>query len=191
MPEAARIYEHRWSVRRPRFVIRAFGVCSTLVAASGCATTALLEQQLIKTNTQTVLAFEETVFNKHEVQVAFEHYIGEGFVEHDPALAAKVDGTGSDSRQRAQRGYRLLIGREGADARRNVERSIAQGDLVATQSRWSHALPGAAVFETVDIYRLQQGRIVEHWDVLEPVDRTPETGRRAGGDAIPGESLPP
>lgn len=191
MPEAARIHEHRSSARRPRFFIRAFGVCSTLVAASGCATTALLQQQLTKTNTQTVLAFEETVFNKHEVQVAFEHYIGEGFVEHDPALGAKPAAAGSDSRQDARRAYRMLIAREGADAHRSVERSIAQGDLVATQARWSHALPGASVLETVDIYRLQQGRIVEHWDVLEPVDRTPGSGGKAGGDAVPGESLPP
>jgi hypothetical protein len=72
---------------RTHRLIRAFGVGSLLLAASGCATTALLEQELVKTNTQTVLAFEETVFNKHEVQEAFRHYIGEGFIEHDPRLA--------------------------------------------------------------------------------------------------------
>jgi predicted SnoaL-like aldol condensation-catalyzing enzyme len=163
---------------RHRFLMRAFGVCSTIVAASGCATSALLEQELTKTNTQTVLAFEETVYNKHEVQQAFEHYVGEGFVEHDARLAAA--GRGGDGRA-AERAYRALIAREPADAHRVVTRSIAQGELVATQSLWNRGARTGNAVSVVDIYRLREGRIVEHWDVIDG----------AGGDAVRGASLPP
>jgi predicted SnoaL-like aldol condensation-catalyzing enzyme len=159
-------------------LIRAFGVCSTIVAASGCATSALLEQELTKTNTQTVLAFEATVYNKHEVQEAFEHYVGEGFVEHDARLAGAPAAAVGVA---AERAYRALIAGEAANAHRTFTRSIAQGELVATQSQWNRGERTGDVLSVVDIYRLRQGRIVEHWDVLGG----------SGGDAVPGESLPP
>lgn len=169
-------------------LIRAFGVCSTIVAASGCATSALLEQELTKTNTQTVLAFEETVYNKHEVQQAFEHYIGAGFVEHDARLVADP---GSADGAAAERAYRALIAREAADAHRVFTRSIAQGQLVATQSLWNRDSRTGDAVSVVDIYRLREGRIVEHWDVIEAGGQRGGAVRGAGGDAVPGASLPP
>jgi predicted SnoaL-like aldol condensation-catalyzing enzyme len=159
---------------RPRTLIRALGVCSTIVAASGCATSALLEQELTKTNTQTVLAFEATVYNKHEVQQAFEHYIGEGFVEHDARLAGAPSRRGAAT---AERAYAALIAAEAPQAHRIFTRSIAQGELVATQSQWTRTGGAGDALSVVDIYRLREGRIVEHWDVV--------------GDAFPGAPLPP
>jgi predicted SnoaL-like aldol condensation-catalyzing enzyme len=170
---------------RHRVLIGAFGVCSTIVAVSGCATTALLEQELTKTNTQTVLAFEETVYNKHEVREAFEHYVGEGFVEHDALLAGTSNATGRSDEVVAERAYRALIAREAPDARRVFTRSIAQGELVATQSDWNRGARTGDALSVVDIYRLRDGRIVEHWDVVQPA------GEKSGGGAVPGASLPP
>ncbi|HEY7928448.1 MAG TPA: nuclear transport factor 2 family protein [Steroidobacteraceae bacterium] len=170
-----------------RVLIRAFALCSTIVAASGCATSALLEQELTKTNTQTVLAFEETVYNKHEVQQAFEHYIAPGFVEHDARLVAHP---GSADGAAAERGYRALIAHEAPDAHRVFTRTIAQGQLVATQSLWDRdSRTGHAA--VVDIYRLREGRIVEHWDVIEAAAERGGAVRGSGENAIPGASLPP
>jgi predicted SnoaL-like aldol condensation-catalyzing enzyme len=182
---------------RHRILIRAFGVCSTIVAASGCATSALLEQELIKTNTQTVLAFEATVYNKHDVQEAFEHYVGDSFVEHDPRLLAPARRAGADPRQQAERAYRGLIAHDPAEAHRAFERTIAQGELVATQSLWYRGARSLAAESVVDIYRLREGRIVEHWDVVQPAGqetlglRVPGLSGELGGDAVPGASLPP
>jgi predicted SnoaL-like aldol condensation-catalyzing enzyme len=156
---------------RTHRLIRAFGVGSLLLAASGCATTALLEQELVKTNTQTVLAFEETVFNKHEVQEAFRHYIGEGFIEHDPRLAGTPGrGVGNGlgpSAQAAERAYRAVIAQQGPQSRRSFGHSIGQGQLVATQSQWTRSAQSGGTLAVVDIYRLREGRIIEHWDVAE------------------------
>lgn len=147
-----------------RILIRAIGVCGSIMAASGCATSALLEQELTKTNTQTVLAFEETVYNKHEVDEAFEHYVGEGFVEHDALLAGA---SGAADAAAVERAYRALIAREAPDAQRVFARSIAQGELVATQSQWNRGARTGDALSVVDIYRLREGRIVEHWDVIQ------------------------
>lgn len=49
-----------------------------------------------------------------------------------------------------------------------IKRMIAEGDLVVvhTHSKQNKKDRGAAV---VDIFRLEQGKIVEHWDVVQPV----------------------
>jgi predicted SnoaL-like aldol condensation-catalyzing enzyme len=158
--------------------IGTFGVGGAIAAAGGCATSAVVQQELTKTNTQTVLAFEETVFNKHEVPEAFAHYVGPDFVEHDVHLGGAVETTADETasgkpvRQgdpprplAAPKAYAALIARLGPRSQRVVLRTIAQGDLVATQSRW--ATGGAPAVNIVDIYRLDRGRIVEHWDVIQ------------------------
>lgn len=169
-----------------RILIRAFGVCSTIVAVSGCATSALLEQELTKTNTQTVLAFEETVYNKHDVQEAFEHYIGDTFVEHDARLAGAPTMPAS-----TERAYGALIASEAPDANRIFMRSIAQGELVATQSQWNRGGRAGDALSVVDIYRLREGRIVEHWDAVQLAGVQAAAVDGSGGGAVPGASLPP
>lgn len=205
-------------MRRVLGWIGTFGVVGSLAAAGGCATSAVFEQELTKTNTQTVLAFEDTVYNKHEVSEAFAHYVAPSFMEHDPRLdgrdreaaaAAKADapargtvdgvrreetarhGTAGANRSRpadAQRSravrnaYQALLTRLGPASKRAFVRTIAQKDLVATQSRWS--VGGTSIIDVVDIYRLNEGRIVEHWDVVEGA-----AGNARG--AVPGRRLPP
>lgn len=181
--------------------IGTFGICGALAATGGCATSAVFEQELTKTNTQTVLAFEETVFNKHDASEAFAHYVGPNFIEHDPRLGGRAQETANvpapDARnesaganaaqpdpiptQGALEAYQVLLSRLGPGSQRMFLRTIAQGELVATESRWNIGQEPA--INVVDIYRLSEGRIVEHWDVVQ--------GRGGRRGAVPGSRLPP
>jgi predicted SnoaL-like aldol condensation-catalyzing enzyme len=140
-------------------MFRAVGLCSAVAMMSGCATSAVFEQELAKSNTQTVLAFEETVFNKHEVKEAFGHYVGPTFTQHGAQLP--------NGRGAAMVAYENLTTRLFPRSRMSVQRTVAQDSLVATQALWEpdpgHS-PGVA---EVDIYRLENGRIVEHWSVVQ------------------------
>ena len=50
------------------------------LTAAGCAVPgAVIRAEVAHTNTQTVLAFEETVFNKHQVKEGFERYVGPSY----------------------------------------------------------------------------------------------------------------
>ena len=142
-------------------VIRAASVCGAAVAASGCATTAVLQQELTKTNTQTVLAFEETVFNKHDVTGAFFHYVDLSFLQHTPSP--------TQDRDLAERAYAELVTQRYASSHLDVERAVAQGNLVVTQASWQPR-PGAASIAVIDIFRVRDGRIIEHWDVIQSED---------------------
>jgi predicted SnoaL-like aldol condensation-catalyzing enzyme len=124
------------------------------LTAAGCAVPgAVIRAEVAHTNTQTVLAFEETVFNKHQVKEGFERYVGPSYKQHDPLLAD---------------------GRDGAikvfpNSRVVVKHTVAQDDLVAAHVFWNQKPGETRGVAMVDIYRLENGKIVEHWGVVQDV----------------------
>lgn len=56
------------------------------------------------------------------------------------------------------------------DARFEIQRTIVDGDLAMVHVKASR--PGAPDAAVADIYRFEDGVIVEHWDVLQPVPAT-------------------
>lgn len=138
---------------------RVLVLAGVVAGMSACAaSTAVLRQEEAKTNTQTVLAFEETVFNKHQVREGFEHYVGPNYREHDTRLG--------DGRESAIRALSQLVSSH-PGSRVNVQRTVAQGSLVAVHLIWNAQSPPTRGIARVDIYRLEDGRIVEHWAVAE------------------------
>jgi len=113
-------------------------------------------------NTAVVLAFLDTVFNKHEVQQAFKLYVAPEYRQHNPDVA-----DGYDAAVNALTHYTKELYPE---LHQEVKRTVAQGDLVAVHAFYfKHAADrntgkGQAV---VDIFRLEHGKIVEHWDVAQ------------------------
>ncbi|MFD5214267.1 nuclear transport factor 2 family protein [Microbacterium sp. NPDC058345] len=53
------------------------------------------------------------------------------------------------------------------EARFEIQRTIVDGDLAMVHVKASR--PGAPDAAVADIYRFEDGVIVEHWDVLQPV----------------------
>jgi len=138
-------------------------------ASSGCATSRfLIDAEIVRTNTHTVLAFEETVYNKHQVREGFERYVGPGFRQHSANLP--------DQRDAAISVLSHLLGSEYPASRLTVERTVAQGDLVAVQVLWQQSPGEAGGIARIDIFRLQDSRIVERWDVAQ------QSAPKPGGD---------
>jgi predicted SnoaL-like aldol condensation-catalyzing enzyme len=148
------------------------GAAATTAA---CATSRfLIDAEVVRTNTHTVLAFEETVFNKHQVKEGFERYVGPSFKQHNPMLPDDKDG--------AIKALSDLLTNVFPASRIVVERTVAQGDLVAAQVFWDQRPGEPGGLAIVDIYRLENGKIVERWEVAQAV---PE---KAANDNTP---LPP
>jgi predicted SnoaL-like aldol condensation-catalyzing enzyme len=51
----------------------------------------------------------------------------------------------------------------------------AEGDLVFLHGRYTNMGPTPTI--AVDIFRVQDGKIVEHWDVLQPEEQKTASGR--------------
>jgi predicted SnoaL-like aldol condensation-catalyzing enzyme len=106
-------------------------------------------------------AFEEfcALFYEHKrVAEAFRLLVADTYRQHNPTIA-----DGPDAAIAA-----LTPKFDGSpDARFVVQRILIDGDLAMVHVRASRpGVPDAAV---ADIYRFENGRIVEHWDVLQPV----------------------
>ena len=84
-------------------------------------------------------------------------------VPHDPATQSGRDAFIAFFRGPA--GQALMA----ADS--DVRRIVAGDDLVAVHSRLARA--GAPPTAIVDILRVLDGKVVEHWDVVQPIPDTP------------------
>jgi Uncharacterized protein conserved in bacteria len=109
-------------------------------------------------NIQTARDFYDLMFNQCRPREAIERYAGDRYVQHNPVVPDGKDGFIA---------YFERMAKEFPGKRVHIVRAVAQGDLVAlhTRQEW----PGDSDWAGMDIFRFEEGRIVEHWDVLQRV----------------------
>ena len=117
----------------------------------------------IEANKRNVIAYYERVFNDHEPEDAVERYVGSEYIQHNPMAP-----DGSDAFIAFVRGYVEQF----PQLRVEIKRAIAEGDLVMTHGLLKTS-PDDRGTAAADIFRVDEnGKIVEHWDVLQPVPET-------------------
>jgi predicted SnoaL-like aldol condensation-catalyzing enzyme len=113
-------------------------------------------------NKATVKAFYNLAFNDKQPAEAAAKYFGSEYIQHNPQA-----GDGAEAFVQAISGFVAQFPQVSVD----IKRAVAEDDLVVMHShlKVSPEDRGTAV---MDIFRLQDGKIVEHWDVLQPVPET-------------------
>jgi predicted SnoaL-like aldol condensation-catalyzing enzyme len=112
-----------------------------------------------KTPKEMVTTFYRMVFEAHRVKEAFDLYVGPTYKQHNPRVP---DGAAASIKFLADRFE------TNPQATNKIIRTIADGDLVAVHVH-STLNPDDRGRAIVDIFRVQDGKIVEHWDVIQPV----------------------
>ena len=88
-------------------------------------------------------------------------YLGDTFIQHNPEVP-----DGPEALLRVVRFRRC----EYPQARNEVKLTIADGDLVMLHVH-SVLVPGEPGRNVVDTFRVKDGRVVEHWDVIQQLPR--------------------
>jgi predicted SnoaL-like aldol condensation-catalyzing enzyme len=115
-----------------------------------------------ETNKQNVIAFYELMFNDCKPREAIERYAGDVYIQHNPFVA---DG------KEAFIAYFEKMAKEYPGKRVEVRLAVAEGNLVALRCR--QTWPGEKDWVSADFFRLDDnGKIVEHWDVLQVMPDT-------------------
>lgn len=119
-------------------------------------------------NKQTVRDFYEAGLNRKDFHAAAK-LIGGHYVQHNPRIADGIDGLEA---------FLATLRRDFPDLKAEVKQLFADGDHVIAHVHGVR-VPGQPGTAIVDIFRLdEEGRIVEHLDVMQPI---PDTAANSNG----------
>jgi predicted SnoaL-like aldol condensation-catalyzing enzyme len=117
----------------------------------------------VKRNKATVVAYYTTAFNDKKPEEAVARYGGPVYIQHNPQAADGFDAFIAFVKSFTAQFPQLHV---------DIKRVIGECNLVVTHSHitTSPTDRGQAV---ADFFRLnRKGKVVEHWDVIQPVPKT-------------------
>jgi predicted SnoaL-like aldol condensation-catalyzing enzyme len=109
-------------------------------------------------NKAVVIAFYNAALNEKDWEKASK-FIGPRYVQHNQAAVDGPEGIKAHI-ENLKANFPLNHG--------EIKRAIADGDLVALHIHVKRS-PDVPGFAVVDLFRVENGKVVEHWDVVQSI----------------------
>ncbi|HMA10557.1 MAG TPA: nuclear transport factor 2 family protein [Steroidobacteraceae bacterium] len=121
----------------------------------------------LEANKKLVVAFYDAAINRKDYAAAAA-YLGPQYKQHNPTAADGAEGL---------KGFIDFLKARFPNQKGEIKQVIAEGDKVVlhVHSTRGDGTPGRAI---VDIFRVENGKVVEHWDVIQDI---PEKAANANG----------
>lgn len=113
---------------------------------------------LTEENRHIITEFARIFYTEKNVKKAFETYVSGQYIQHNPNIA--------DGREAAIAALAPKFSAPGA--RFDIRHLIVDGNMAVIHLR-GRPSPEALGGAVADIYRIEGGKIIEHWDVLQPI----------------------
>jgi len=143
-------------------MVRFVAALSVLLLGLLASAAAVADPAKLEANKKVVVEFYDLALNKMDFEAASKHF-GPRYIQHNPNALDGIEGFRQFIAMRKERT---------PNARSEIKRVIAEGDLVVLHVHGVRE-PGQRGVAIIDIFRLENGKIVEHWDVVQPIPEKP------------------
>ncbi len=118
-------------------------------------------------NKQVVMNYFRVAIEEKDPEKAARLYGGDYYIQHNPLVRDGWDGF---------KEFINGLSIQYPDRKANIIRVIAEGDFVVAHVHVTLSKEDALGMAAINIFRLEEGKIVEHWDVMQPVPKKSENG---------------
>jgi predicted SnoaL-like aldol condensation-catalyzing enzyme len=116
------------------------------------------DAQQMEANKKAVVEFYDLAINKKDFEAASK-FLGPRYVQHNPRAADGPEGL---------KAFLAFLREKFPDYHSEIKRVFADGDYVIVHVH-NVPTPGSRGNAIIDIFKLENGKIVEHWDVRQEI----------------------
>ena len=116
-------------------------------------------------NVKVVVDFFQHLMNEHDFEYTLKTFGGGSYVQHNRAIPNEIEGLV---------GYVKTMVKRFPDYSFDVKKIFADGDYVILHShatmKAKHRRNEKKGFIITDTFKLNEGKLAEHWDAIQPID---------------------
>ena len=116
----------------------------------------------MEANKKAVVEFYDLAINQKNFEAASK-FLGPRYVQHNPGAADGAEGL---------KGFLAFLREKFPNCHSDIKRVFADGDYVILHVH-NIPTPGARGNAIMDIFKLENGKVVEHWDVRQEIPEKP------------------